>query len=394
MRVTINAHQLGRLIDKTTDHSSDDSIESLHGIRLDVDARYLYAIASDRYTLAAARYRLDHGDTAQGPWARTVPGEHIPALRKWLSSHKGASRITVEAVEDRIVFGSAQATYSVTVNLGLEFPDWRGLLRTISDATVDGEPFPAINPRFLARFGSTEDTLRLRITADRQAALLIGEDFIGAMMPARFAGIGPVKEETLASARDLWHWTLAAGSKGLDMEAMPAPDRKDGTSDWAPRKVDETAAELLREVLRSTWDARETDYDDDRDLWFASIRISVANWTAYRYLEALHQADPRAARQAVQDTADQLDSGEIGEWAWDLAKQAGHDPDQWDADHTNAVAERRAKRAPEWAERLAKGLNAARSAGIGLRIDDNPHVTYDEQAGIWSAVQPATADAA
>lgn len=395
MSVTINAHQLGRLIDKTIDHIGDEGIEALHGIRFDADARYLHTVASDRYTLATARYQLNHDDTKQEPWARTLPANYLPALRTWLSSHKGAAWITVDTSEDRLVFSSPQATYSVTVNLGLEFPEWRGVLRTIAAATTEGEPFPALNARLLARFGATEDILRLRVTSDRQAALLVGEDFMAAMMPSRFTGVGPVKEETLASVRDLWQWTLAAGERGVDMEtAIPKPARADGTSDGAPRTVPATAEELLREVLNSTWDLRDADYYGDNKLWFAYIRVSVANWAAYRYLDALYQADPRAAREAVESTADQLDSGEIGEWAWDMAKQAGHDPEQWDVERANALAKRKAKKAPDWAERLAQGLNAAKAAGIGFRVEDNPHVAFDEQTEQWSAVPPVAVETA
>lgn len=237
MSITINAHQLGLLIDKTIAHIGDETIKPLHGIRLDADGRYLYTVASDRYTLAVARYRLNHGDTAQEPWACTLPGASLKTLREWTASHKGAIPITIQDNEDAVAFSSEQATFSVSVDCGLEFPDWRGLIRTITEYAVEDEPFPAFSGAMLARFGSTDDYFRVRVTAE----------------------------------------------------------------------------------------------------------------------------------------------------------SAGFDPGKWHNEHTEAVAARRAKRAPEWAERLAMGLNVAKAAGVGFRVEDNPHVVYEEQTEQWTAVKPETA---
>ena len=186
MSVTINAHQLGRLIDKTINHMGSEYVEMLHGIRLDVDARYLHAVASDRYTMAVARYGLNQDDTDQDAWVRTIPAEHLPALRGWISSHQGDQLVTIEAGEDRLVFDSARTTYSVAVVRGLEFPDWRGILRAIAENSIEGEPFPRFNSSFLARFNDC-GIIRVRLAADMKAALLFGDEFIGAVMPVRRA---------------------------------------------------------------------------------------------------------------------------------------------------------------------------------------------------------------
>lgn len=391
MSISVNAHQLGLLIDKTIAHIGDETIKSLHGIRFDVDGRYLYAVASDRYTLAVARYKLDHGDTAQEPWACTIPGTSLKALREWTASHKGAAPIKIRDDEDAVVFHSQQATLSVTVDRSLEFPDWRGLLRTITEYAVEERPFPAFDSSKLARFGSTEDYFRVRVSADEKAALLVSEDFIGAVMPARFSGLSPVSVETFEKARELWEWTLSAGGKAIEMDtAMPKPAPN---VDGAPDTVREAGAVLLQEVLNSTSDLHSVDYKSENELWIANIRIGCTAWVAYRYLDALHQADPRLAQQTVADVAEQLDSGEIGEWAWDMAESAGFDPEQWQNEHAKVVAARQEKKAPEWAERLAMGLNVAQAAGIGFRLEDNPHVVYDEQAEAWTAVKPETAKA-
>lgn len=387
MSVTINAHQLKLLLDKTANHMGGEHIEMLHGIRLDVDARHLHAVASDRYTMAVARYALT--DNEDEPWARTIPAEYLPALREWASSHQGDQWITIEAGEDRLVFDSARTTYSVAVNRGLEFPDWRGILRTLTENTIDGEPFPRLNSTYLARFDDC-GIVRVRLTADAKAALLFGEEFIGAVMPVRYAGLEPGEQESFATAFNAWCWTLAAGSKDADMDAMPLPEysRYEASTD-----VQDTGAGLLRSVLQSTSNAVDTSYyDDDSEAWYAHIHASVANWRAFRYLDALAKVDPRVAARVVADTAEELDDGALGEWAWDVAEKAGHNPKKWDEDYANALRQRAAGKPPLWATRLATGLNAARLAGIDFRVEDNPHVAYDAEAEEWKATAPQPAE--
>lgn len=391
MSVTINAHQLKLLIDQTADHMGRESHELLHGIRLDVDSRYLYAVATDRYTIAAARYRLADSDQNQEPWARTIPGDIVPALRQWIDTMQGSEAVTISTAKARLVFDGPLADLSVATNTELAYPDWRGLLRGIAAQTVEGEAFPALNTDFLPRWAAIKQSLRTRVTADRKPVLFLGEDFIGAQMPSNGGGIGPAKDQSFESAHSLWLWTLAVGGADVDMTSLPKP----APSQWAPTSIEETAATLLRGVLYSTSDAFNSDsFDGDNDAWYAHIRAGVADWVAYRYLDALHQVDPRAAQQVVADTAEQLDSGELGEWAWDMAEQAGHNPKAWQEDHEARLAKRMAEEPRKWAVRLALALNDAKQAQINFRVDDNPFVTYDAEAEEWKAVKPQPAEVA
>lgn len=391
LSVTINAHQLKLLLDKTADHMGHEDIEQLHGIRLDVDSQYLYAVASDRYTIAAARYRLNHGDQNQEPWARTIPGDIVPALREWIDSMKGATYITISTVKDRLVFDGPLVDLTVAASTSLKFPDWRGLLRGIAAQTVEGEPFPALDTDRLTRWAVTEHSLRIRVTADRKALLFFGEDFIGAQMPSNGAGIGPVKDETFESAHGLWLWTLASGAADVDMASLPQPEP---SKFEAPRSIEETAANLLRGVLDSTSNVFHTSFDNDRDAWFAHIRSGVSDWMAYRFLDALAQVDPRAAQQVVNETAEQLDSGELGEWAWDMAEESGFNPQKWEDEQTARAAKQMETEPRKWAVRLARGLNDAKNAGINFRVDDNQFVAYDPEADEWKPIAPQPAESA
>ena len=392
MSVTINAHQLGRLIDQTRGHMGSEYIEQLHGIRFDVDSRYLYAVASDRFTMAVARYGLSHSEEDQEPWARTLPATHLPALREWVGSMKGAEQVTISTQEARLIFEGPQTSLNLAVVVGLEFPDWRGILRKAVDQTGEADLFPALNSEMLQRFGETGHILRISVGADQKPSVFFGEDFIGAQMPVRVTPHGPTELESFATAYNSWHWTLAAGSKDADMTVMPAEERPryEVTTD-----AQETAAGLLRGVLRSTSQSFDVGhFDEDREALYAFIHAGVADWMAYRYLDALYQVDPRAAQAVVRDTADELDSGEIGEFAWEAAKSAGHDPEKWQADYDAAIRKRNEEQPSLAALRLAAGLNVAKNFGIAFDIDDNPHVRLDEEQDVWVAVKPEPAEVA
>lgn len=392
MSVTINAHQLKLLLDKTASHMGGEHVEPLHGIRLDADARYLYAVATDRYTIAAARYSLSHGDEDQEPWAATIPAENLRALREWIDSMKGAGLITLSTAKGRLFFEGPQTDLSIAINTSIEFPDWRGLLRKTVENTTDGTPFPYLDSGYLSRF-NTGGILRVRFTADEKPAVVFAEDFIGALMPARYAGVYPCKEQSFESIHQSWLWTLAAGSKDASTDGAAYTEDKpryEVTTD-----IRETGESLLREVLRSVADGQHTDYDTERDLWMAHIRIGVTNWMAFRYLNALHNADPRAAQAAVNETAGQLESGEIGEWAWDEAKAAGFDPQKWSDDYDahlkKQAEEKQASHQARFRLRLAEALNEAKRAGINFRVEPNDHVAYDDQLESWATLPAETA---
>ncbi|WP_331745556.1 hypothetical protein [Streptomyces virginiae] len=192
---------------------------------------------------------------------------------------------------------------------------------------VPPTPPPPCDTRLLARFAAADDMIRLRVTADRQAVLIVGEDFLGAQMPARARrdGIGTDDLATLDKVHTAWHHTLADAEPIAMTDGIPAQAVRPRYE--VTRDVAETAGDLLKQTLRSTHDMFSTDMPSQALAAYATAGVTA--WTAYRYLDALHTADPKLAATLVADTADQLDSGEIGEFAWDAAQKAGHDHKKW-----------------------------------------------------------------
>ncbi|MFZ3492302.1 hypothetical protein ACODT5_03510 [Streptomyces sp. 5.8] len=128
MPITMNAHQLARLVARTIGHIGDEYTEQLHGIRLEADDTFLYAIASDRYTVAAARYR--HGGLDGESFARTIPAGALPSLREWASARAGECEITVSVLQDRVRFTAPDSDLGIAVSLGLNFFNWRSASST------------------------------------------------------------------------------------------------------------------------------------------------------------------------------------------------------------------------------------------------------------------------
>ncbi|WP_199552640.1 hypothetical protein [Streptomyces sp. N35] len=332
MPVIINAHQLGRLLDRTVEHIGDEFEERLYGIRLETDDTFLHVIASDRATLAVARYRHQQQDGT--PLAHTIPGSALTPLREWITAQHGSAPVTIAAHDDtaRLRFTAPSSDLGIAVTPGLEFFDWRAVVRRILEQPAASDPFPVLDMRLLKRFHSTGDTVRFKITGDRQAVQIVAEDFIGAQIPMterRAAAFAQTIPSTVDDMWSNWQQTLSAAEPVTLHDAIPATEDRPSWEDSAD--FTDTTGELLKQVLRNTHTLVEGD-DDSMKLRTARAVNGVMAWQAYRFLVALHTADPRLAVNLLAETADELDCGEIGLMAWDAAEQAGHEPDAWQAE--------------------------------------------------------------
>ncbi|MGW9452417.1 hypothetical protein [Streptomyces sp. NPDC055632] len=364
MSVTLNAHQFGRLLERTAGHIADESTPRLHGVRLEADDTFLYAIASDRYTLAVARYR-HHGLTG-GPFARTLPARALASLRRWAADQPGGDPVTVTLAENRIRFTAPQGELGVGVDDGREFFGWRGVLRGVLDqlpAGADG-PFPAFDTRLLARWTDADHYLRLRVTADRQGALVVGEDFLGAQMPVRTRhdGFDTGLADGLDQARALWDDVLTGAPAAAMPDSLPAARRP---SHDASRTVAETAEGLLRQTLSSTHNLIQENSTSPAAV-AAHASAGVTAWMAFRYLEALHHADPKLAARIVTETAEQLDDGALGEFAHDAAATAGHNPNAWQDEFETKRAKQQTGPDEKPAATAGEGEQASAPAGTEL----------------------------
>ncbi|MDQ0842457.1 hypothetical protein [Streptomyces sp. V1I6] len=328
---TINAHKLQRLIKQTRPHvSSDDTLPAINGIRFECDGIHIHALATDRYTFAVARAKVREETET---WTVTVSEEDLGWFTGWLETHKGDTILNLVVGADGLAVTDDRGTLVVPAK-DHTFPKWQGLFRdALTDAATSGD-MVSVDTKMLARWKHADTHLRTWQTEPEKPLLLVGDDFIGLQMPARYNGNVKNRDTVLSD----WSGTLGKGGEPVAITVPPAPGA-----------VAEMAKAMLHRTLQSTsemFDA-DTDTDKGRAAFIAWVHSGSYAWSAYRLLQALKKADPDLAEATVRDLNEQLDSGEIGEWAWDEAEMAGHDPQKWHDDYKAHLKERAAKHAAE-----------------------------------------------
>jgi hypothetical protein len=326
---TINAHKLQRLIKQTRPHVyADDMVPAINGIRFECDGIHIHALATDRYTFAVARAKVrEETDT----WSATIAEKDLGWFTAWLETHKGDTILDLAATDDGLAVTDDRGTLVVPAK-DHTFPKWQGLFRdALTDAATSGD-MVSVDTKMLARWKHADTHLRTWQTAPEKPLLLVGDDFIGLQMPCRYSG--DVKDRL--AVLDSWSRSLRKGGKPAEITVPPAPGA-----------VAEMAEEMLRQTLRSTSEMFGADMDTEKErrAFNAWVHSGIHAWSAYRILQALKKADPDLAETTVRDLNEQLESGEIGEWAWDEAEAAGHNPQKWHDDyeaHLKKLAEKQA----------------------------------------------------
>lgn len=326
---TINAHKLQRLIRQTRPHiSPDDTLPAINGIRFECDGTHIHVLATDRYTFAVARAKVrEETDT----WAAVINEADLDWFTAWLATHEGDTILDLNAGENGLTITDDRGKLLVPAK-DLTWPKWQHLFRDALLEIATSDELVSVDTEMLARWKDADSHLRVWQSAAEKPLLLVGDDFLGMQMPCRYSG--DVKDR--AAALSDWSGSLGAGGKKEKVAVPPAPG-----------EVAKLAEEMLRQTLRSTSEMFGADMDTlkGRGAFNAWVHSGIYAWSAYRLLEALKKADPDLAETTVRDLSEQLESGEIGEWAWDAAEQAGHNPQQWHDDyeaHKQKLAEKAA----------------------------------------------------
>ena len=334
---TINAHKLQRLIRQTRPHiSPDDTLPVINGIRFECDGVHIHALATDRFTFAVARAKVrEETDT----WTTTISQNNLRWFTRWLETHEGDTILNLTATGEGLAVTDDRGTLVVPAK-DHTFPNWQGLFRNaLTDAATSGD-MVSVDTKMLARWRHADTHLRTWQTEPEKPILLVGDDFIGLQMPARYSGSAKDRTAVLSD----WSGTFGKGGKPTEITVLPEPGA-----------VAEMAEAMLRRTLQSTSEMFDADFDAEkgRGAFNAWVHSGVYAWSAYRLLQALKKADPDLAEATVRDLNGQLESGEIGEWAWDEAEQAGHNPQKWHDDYEAHLKKRAEKAAAETAAETA-----------------------------------------
>lgn len=192
--ISIPASDLRRMFKQVTPHmlNPDDYLPVISAIRLEARDGWLYAVATDRYTIAAARHQIGGTLNQTGH----IPGRLVPALTTWLDNaaddgHTVSLDLPVDEEECRVVL-AAGGLGNFTVRYDAadyeKFPGWRKLLHAALTCEPGPIPLTGFTTRFLARWQHAAEELITWQEAPGKPLVLLDRrgTFAGLHMPIGF----------------------------------------------------------------------------------------------------------------------------------------------------------------------------------------------------------------
>jgi hypothetical protein len=235
--VSVPAAKLREMLEAVIPHASpDDTLPSLVAVRFEVAGGTLYVAATDRYTLAVARYPVPGAQEAPVPDAGvTLPLKAAKSLRRMLKNGQGVAALLLADETFSADAGSQSGKWAVTTSL--EFPDWRATLRKMLTAppaelgdghgmgaeilgrfTAGADPFTRNPLRIRVTFGGTSQKFNREPEPAPVMVITRGDWFIGAAMPVR------IGEYDGHGAWDDWAAVVAPAETAGPQAAMAATE--------------------------------------------------------------------------------------------------------------------------------------------------------------------------
>lgn len=319
---SLRARALAEILDQVIPHMyQQEKIPLLDGVHFDSDGTNLHAIATDRYTMAAARARLRSGTI----WTATVSGMHVTYLQSWATAHGYDDTVHIASSPGELTFSSNQGRVTIPTFPG-EFPAWRSLFRHHLDQPVQPMELAGLDTRYLLRWDKAGRRLRFSQASPELPLIVFGEDFLGMQMPLRWADDGS-NRETLTAA-----WAASIGTASTSPADLPLPDPTNA--------IPEFTRDLLHRVTLASAELYEACGPSDPSA-MAAHAISGSNaWISYRLIQALQVVDQRLAERVLADLHEELEAGDFAEIAYEDAESLGHDPEKWLEDFKTARARR------------------------------------------------------
>lgn len=184
----ILAAELHAVIEQVVPHmSDDDTLPVINSIHLEVSDGYLFATATDRFTIATARANV----AAEANWSNVhIPGDQLAIVQEWLKVAIGT--VTIDIAEDNdamaVTFQVKGSSLRVEYNARAydRFPDWRKLLLK---ALGDAKPVPmtGVTTKYLARWEKAAKIMQFWQSRPDAPIVFMDEmgHFIGMQMPVR-----------------------------------------------------------------------------------------------------------------------------------------------------------------------------------------------------------------
>lgn len=200
--ITIADHTLSRLVAQTRPHVGNLlDAEAVQCITFDHDGRHLYAMATNRYTIAVSRTQVIGGDDE--PWHAIVHRTQLPELAAAVKL-LDADAVELERTDDQLIL-SGKRGHRVAVDFSpftAKPLDWRKLLLPALEQPAAGVQM-AMDPKFFGAWKNLPKPVQMWSTGEGRMSLIIAADFLGGQMPIRREG-GDVELR-----RDLDAWAAA-----------------------------------------------------------------------------------------------------------------------------------------------------------------------------------------
>ncbi|WP_037605065.1 hypothetical protein [Streptacidiphilus rugosus] len=192
---TVTITGFAQLIARTWPHAyRDDTLPSINGVRVESDGRRLYAVASDRFTIAIARHDLD-ADSATEPWNAFLTASDLRAVKAITPPRHHAKLTTLTWNPGRHVLAVTVGEHTLTLpdrtEQDAKFPKWRPIARDALAATPAMTDDLAVSAHHLAKFTkdpAVRDHTPLTVWGDdphKPIVIAQGTDFLGLLMPIR-----------------------------------------------------------------------------------------------------------------------------------------------------------------------------------------------------------------
>jgi hypothetical protein len=204
--IEVQCGQLARALAKVIPHAHPKpDLPKYNVVRLQSADGHLFTVATDRYTLAAARIAENFAGKPVDGFLVTIPLAAAKTLERLARHELPARRMVITHSTGRAMF-RVEVSTEVTWECGTqaeEFPDWQRLFRNLLHGDHPGlAELSGVNPKHLARFAkadvSADALLVFKHGAQGEPTFVLGEEFIALMAPRNLPADGVVLPEWVA----------------------------------------------------------------------------------------------------------------------------------------------------------------------------------------------------
>ncbi|MGK5549341.1 hypothetical protein ACSNOH_32140 [Streptomyces sp. URMC 127] len=213
------------------------------GLLLDLDGTHLYAVATERHTMAIGRAEASRPTS---PWRAHIAAADARSLGRFLedTDPRDTVFVTYEEYGDEgapeVRLRSRHATHTVPLTDNDDFPGWREIATKALEQPAADEPV-CLTLHMLQRWAAVGERATFSHRGANRAVVVTADDFLGLHMPCR-------TRTSPTPALDDWHRAITNTQEkpGMPNTTGPAAHLRELAADFRTR-TDEARARARRE---------------------------------------------------------------------------------------------------------------------------------------------------